>query len=495
MNVEAVVIYLLLKSESREEALTRYTEVKREYFTPAYTSILQAISRFYDRHGKMPTLGELKLDSSRSPMLSISIASLETLDIPDITDFDLAIETLKDQYTQQQFLTLLSRAIDDISLKSSTEIMELANAIPVTLEESIKPSSYMHTAKDISIFKTKEDAAEEVMYTGISNKLDAEYGALRRGEVFLIGGRRGAGKSVICINIAKNSVEKEKLFVPYFSIEMSAEETMLRYVGISAGIAAIKVRNQEYDITDLEKMAKFRASMFTNGMEILGSCDKLVDFDDFVALELKLIAQGIEDTEKGIIIIDDPELKLSSIDMYLTNLKAKHGKKLGPVIVDYVNQIVVDGCNDSSMYDWKNQVVIAKRLKALARKHGVTIFAPYQIDDSGEARMAKGILDSCDFAYTVEAVHSKKEGDPQGALKWTGTKARSLPAVNFATGINWDTLVIDGSDISPQQLASISGVDVAGATEGEKPKANFKKGKATDAEKEWDTPINRMELD
>jgi len=492
MNVEAVVIYLLLKSESREEALTRYTEVKREYFTPAYTSILQAISRFYDRHGKMPTLGELKLDSSRSPMLSISIAALESLDIPDITDFDLAIETLKDQYTQQQFLTLISKAIDDISLKSSSEIMELANSIPVTLEESIKPSSYMHTARDITIFKTKEDAAEEVMYSGISNKLDAEYGALRRGEVFLIGGRRGAGKSVICINIAKKSVQEEKLFVPYFSIEMSAEETMLRYIGICAGIDAIKVRNQDYTITDLENTARVRADMFINGREILASCGTLVEFDDFIKLEKLLQTQGIDDPDKGLIVIDDPELKLSSIDMYLTNLKAKYGKKLGPVIVDYINQIVVDGSNDANMYDWKNQIVIAKRLKALARKHDVTIFAPYQIDENGEARMAKGILDSCDFAFTVEAIHSKN-GESMGALKWTGTKARSLPTIDFATGIDWDKLTISSIELSPQQLASIMGADLSSAgNEDEKPK---KRGKKKDDEsKEWGTPA-AMELD
>lgn len=490
MNVEAVVIYLLLKSESRDEALSRYAEIKREYFTPTYTSILQAISRFYERYGKMPTLGELKLDSSRSPMLTISISALESLDIPDITDFDLAIETLKDQYTQQQFLSLLSKSIDNISVKSSSEIMDLANAIPVFLEESIKPTSFIHTAKDITIFKTREDAAEAVMYSGISNKFDSEYGATRRGEVFLIGGRRGAGKSVICINIAKKSVQEENLFVPYFSIEMSAEETMLRYIGICAGVDAIKIRNQDYNISDLESMAKVRANMFTNGQDILDNFGTLVEFEDFIALEQKLMSEGIEDKERGLIVIDDPELKLSAIDMYLTNLKAKYGNKIGTVIVDYVNQIVVDGCTDASMYDWKSQIVIAKRLKALARKHGVVIFAPYQIDENGEARMAKGILDSCDFAFIVEAIHGK-EGDPHGALKWSGTKARSLPTIDFAVPINWNTLTISSVELSVQQLAAIVSVNIESDEESDKPKGKGKKVK----EQQWGKSAGQMELD
>lgn len=455
MNVEAVVIYLLLNSKSTEEALERYTEIKREYFTPAYTAILTAISNFYNTNGTIPSMWDLKLTSSRSPILSAGIDTLEALDVPETAEFDLALETLKDQYTQQQFLQLLSKSLDNISLKSSAEIMDLASAIPMTLEQSIKPTSFIHTAKDIAIFKDKEEAAEAIMYSGISNKFDSEYGATRRGEVFLIGGRRGAGKSVICINIAKKSVQDEKLFVPYFSIEMSAEETLLRYIGICAGVSAIKVRNQEYDYNDLQRMGAARAAMFTNGTEILASSGPLVELSDFVNLEKRFMREGKEDEEKGLIIIDDPELKLSSIDMYLTNLKAKYGNKLGPVIVDYVNQIVVDGCNDINMYDWKNQIVVAKRLKAMARKHGVAIFAPYQIDENGEARMAKGILDSCDFAFKVEALHPEK--GHEGALKWTGTKARSLPTIDFAVPINWDTLTISSADLSMQQLAAIIG--------------------------------------
>lgn len=455
MNVEAVVLNLLLKSKE-EDRLARFAELKREYFSPIYASILHAIGMFYEGMGRIPNMDELLLKYERSPQLSQSLNFLNISPVPEIDDYDFAVEVLKDQFTQEQYLALISKSLDGISMKSSSEIMDEANAIPLKLEESIRPKTFIHTARDISIFKDQKDADEDVMYTGISNLFDSTYGATRRGEVFLVGGRRGAGKSVICINIARKSVQEGKLFVPYFSIEMSAEETMLRYVGISSGVDAIKVRNQNYQPSDLVKMANFRASMFTNGAEILATCKNLENMADLVELDKKFAKEGIEDPESGLIVIDDPELKLSAIDMYLTNLKAKHGKKIGTVIVDYINQIVVDGCNDANMYDWKNQIVIAKKLKALARKHEVTIFAPYQIDDKGEARMAKGILDSCDFAYTVEAVHGKEGA---GALKWSGTKARSLPTIDFAVPIDWDTLEIGSVELTPHELAALTGVD------------------------------------
>ena len=478
MNVEAVVLYLLLKSESVNEALVRYGEIKREYFSPSYTPILLSISKFYEDHGKIPTLGELKLKNNRSQALSIGISALEALDIPDITDFDLAVETLKDQYTQQQFLSLISKSLDDIALKTSAEIMDTANAIPVLLEDMVKPNSYLHTAKDITVFESKEDSLEEVTYTGISNRFDAEYGATRRGEVFLIGGRKGAGKSVICANIAAHGVNGSELFVPYFSIEMSAKETLMRYLGMLAGVPALKIRNKTYEIQDLEAMAMVRASMFENGEEILRSMGDLVELDDFVALEQKLTSQGVENQKSGIIIIDDPEIKISSIDMYLTNMKAKYGNKLGIVIIDYLNQVVADGTTESTMYDWKQQIVVAKKIKALARKHNVTIFSPYQIDESGEARMAKGILDSCDFAFTVEAIHA--ENSDMGALKWKGAKARGLPALDLIVGINWSTLQIDPRELTPHELTAILGTSAESSEE--KPKRTKKKAAEKDLE-------------
>jgi hypothetical protein len=106
--------------------------------------------------------------------------------------------------------------------------------------------------------------------------------------------------------------------------------------------------------------------------------------------------------------------------------------------VDYVNQIVVEGMDQ---FEWKTQVVVSKRLKELARKHEVVMVTPYQIDATGEARFAKGLLDAADIAMTLKA--------HEGAISFNTTKIRGGPSMQFASPINWSTLKLSSDAIDP----------------------------------------------
>ena len=68
--------------------------------------------------------------------------------------------------------------------------------------------------------------------------------------------------------------------------------------------------------------------------------------------------------------------------------------------------------------------------------------SPYQIDASGEARFAKGILDAADIALVMEA-HDKDKG----ALTFNTTKIRGGREMTFTSPINWDTLRISPNTI------------------------------------------------
>jgi hypothetical protein len=115
-------------------------------------------------------------------------------------------------------------------------------------------------------------------------------------------------------------------------------------------------------------------------------------------------------------------------------MKAKFGEKFGVAVIDYLNQIVIEGAK--SQFDWQPQVDVSKKLKELARKYDIVIVAPYQIDASGEARFAKGILDAADIAMTLEP-HNE-----DSAISMETTKIRGDKAMAFTSGMNWDTLRI-----------------------------------------------------
>ncbi|NDC86794.1 MAG: hypothetical protein EB088_14435, partial [Betaproteobacteria bacterium] len=143
--------------------------------------------------------------------------------------------------------------------------------------------------------------------------------------------------------------------------------------------------------------------------------------------------------DNQMIIVDDRDLTISSIDLHIGKAKAKFGEKLQVVVVDYLNQIVIEG---SDMYDWKPQIEVSKKLKNLARKYEIVLVSPYQIDASGEARFAKGILDAADIALVMEA-HDKTTG----AITFETTKIRGGKEMRFTCPIDWETL-----RISPQSI-------------------------------------------
>jgi hypothetical protein len=142
--------------------------------------------------------------------------------------------------------------------------------------------------------------------------------------------------------------------------------------------------------------------------------------------------QKEELTETQIDIIYDPVLTLPKLRAEIIKRVRKLGN-VGLIIVDYVNQIKRTSDSDDK-FDWKDQIVVSTALKSIAGELGVPVFSPYQIDAAGEARFAKGILDSADAAFTLEA-------GPE-SIAFTCTKMRGDAKINFISKANWSTLTI-----------------------------------------------------
>jgi hypothetical protein len=92
--------------------------------------------------------------------------------------------------------------------------------------------------------------------------------------------------------------------------------------------------------------------------------------------------------------------------------------------------------------DWKSQIGISDSLKTLARKYKVIMLSPYQIDASGEARFAKGVLDSADKSFRF--MPSDLNEDPN-ALPFETAKIRNGKAMKFNVHMDWNCLRIDSN--------------------------------------------------
>ena len=248
-------------------------------------------------------------------------------------------------------------------------------------------------------------------------------------------GKRGSGKSITSSNIFVNQYENGNSSL-YFSIEMTAFETMQRNLSILANVNLQNLKQNKLTDEEVLRVVKARAGMFQDADETVM---EFMRHRDRYKFEESLVRRHVLKPDNQMIIVDDRDLTLSSIDLHIGKAKAKFGEKLKVVVVDYINQIVLEGADQ---YDWKPQIEVSKKLKNLARKYEVVMVSPYQIDKDGEARFAKGILDAADIALTMEA-HDKETN----AISFETTKIRGGKEMAFTCPIDWDTL-----RISPQSV-------------------------------------------
>jgi replicative DNA helicase len=222
---------------------------------------------------------------------------------------------------------------------------------------------------------------------------------------------------------------------------MIAQEVLQRNISILANVDHRALKKNELSDTDILKVVRTRADMFTNADKYVSEFMQDRDQYKFEDSINKYCALKLDNQ---MVIVDDRKLSLSSIDLHLGKMKAKFGEKFGVAVIDYLNQIVIEGAK--SQFDWQPQIDVSKKLKELARKYDIVIISPYQIDATGEARFAKGILDAADIAMTLEP-HNE-----ESAISMETTKIRGDKAMKFTSGMNWDTLRISPIPIDKPEI-------------------------------------------
>lgn len=435
MDTSAVVLNKLLT----EQNLEIWAKLKLVFLDPAYSSLYSVINKHYEKYSAIPSFDDLELTVREGPA-SKTLATLKLTDVPDVSA-EVALDALIDQYTQNETVKLLDKFVDKLPLYDSDEIKENLANIALTVEEKTHTSEKVFTMADMIAFRHPDEVEKERVYLGLNNTFDAVLGGVATQELILIGGKRGSGKSITSTNIFVNQYESGNSCL-YFSIEMTAQETLERTLSVLANVSHQNLKQNKLTDDELLKVVKARAEMFVDADPLVL---EFMRHRDRYKFEEQLVRNHHLKPDNQMVIIDDRDLTLSQIDLHIGKMKAKFGEKLKLVVVDYINQIVIEG---SSQYDWQPQIEVSKKLKNLARKYEVVLVSPYQIDASGEARFAKGILDAADIALVMEA-HDK---DTQ-AVSFETTKIRGGKEMSFTCPIDWDSLRISPQSIDKPQKA------------------------------------------
>lgn len=438
MDISAVVLHKLLA----EKNLEVWAKLKLSFIDPGYSSLYSAIARHYEKYSELPGFEDLEITLREGPTKN-TLASVKIVDVEEVSA-EVALNALIDTYTQNETIRLLDKFVDKLPVYDTVEVKENLANIVLTLDEKTLTTEGVYSMNDIMLFKHPDDLARERIHLGFNNTFDAVLAGVARQEYILIGGRRGSGKSITANNIMVNQYESGNTSV-YFTIEMSGYETLERTMSILAGVNHQNLKQNKLTDEELLRVVKARAGMFVDADDTVAQFMKHKDRYKF---EESLVREKLLKPDNQMIIIDDRALSLTSIDLHLGKLKARFGDKLSVVVVDYINQIRMEGAD---VYDWKPQVTISTKLKEMARKYDVVMVSPYQIDATGEARFAKGILDSADIALVMTA-HDKETN----AISFETTKIRGGKEMALTSGIDWDTLRIIPTNIDrPEEKETI----------------------------------------
>ena len=248
----------------------------------------------------------------------------------------------------------------------------------------------------------------------------------------MLGGRRGSGKSIISLNLAINRFLQGNT-VAFFTIEMRYKEVYDRVLSIISGVPFLDIFLEISLLTD-KKLLWLRQSLknfYKPSDKIDTMLNELEYTKDFKNFEKRVKIERPELKDHRLFMIDDESLTLNRIDHYCNMFSSKY-PAFNMAVVDYINIVKHD-----DQKDWKTQITIADNLKSLSRKYDLTMISPYQIDATGEARFAKGILDSADRSFNFFPPAETEERELESKISIHTTKMRNGKHMSFDVMMDW----------------------------------------------------------
>jgi replicative DNA helicase len=190
--------------------------------------------------------------------------------------------------------------------------------------------------------------------TGIATgfaELDKMTAGFQRNDLIIVGARPSVGKTAFALNIAQNVATKTGENVAIFSLEMGAEQLVMRMLCAEGNIDAQRLRTGSLTEEDWGKLTMAMGSL----------------------------------SNAGIFIDDTPGVRTQDIRSKCRRLKQEHG--LGMVVIDYLQLILGNGRSGENRQQEVSE--ISRSLKQLARELEVPVIALSQLSRGVEQRQDK----------------------------------------------------------------------------------------------------------
>lgn len=189
----------------------------------------------------------------------------------------------------------------------------------------------------------EEDAGIKTGFIELDNRL----GGLRPGQLVVIAGRPGMGKTTLALNVADHVAMVTGKCCPFFSMEMSSLELTQRLTSARAGIPLAHLRNRTMTAADKHQLSTVAPVIHQSTLQV----------------------------------IDGSAMTLAQITTICNRLRRQRGS-LGAVFIDYLG--IMGGINRDN--EVGSLAAITTSLKAFAKTLGCPIVLLAQLNRGNEAR-------------------------------------------------------------------------------------------------------------
>ncbi|MBO0601779.1 replicative DNA helicase [Sporosarcina sp. E16_3] len=239
--------------------------------------------------------------------------------------------------------------VEALLAEAEKKMMEVSNRKNAGDFRHIK-DVLVETYDSIELLHTKKGDVTGIP-TGFRD-LDKITAGFQRNDLIIVAARPSVGKTAFALNVAQNVATKTDENVAIFSLEMGAEQLVMRMLCAEGNIDAQVLRTGALEPEDWRKLTMAMGSL----------------------------------SNAGIFIDDSPGIRVNDIRSKCRRLQQEHG--LGMIMIDYMQLIAGSG---SKPGENRQQEVseISRSLKSLARELKVPVVALSQLSRGVEQRQDK----------------------------------------------------------------------------------------------------------
>jgi replicative DNA helicase len=274
------------------------------------------------------------------------------LDLPDLGRIEAYVEIVKERSLRRRLIdacAVVTRSCLDGGLEAQEALAQAERSILTLGEESInKGFSPLGRVLEATLEDIEERPGATLtgVPTGFTD-LDRMTHGLNRGNLIIIAGRPGMGKTSFALNLAQHVAIREERPVAIFSLEMGEQELALRILCSEADISFSRLRSGHLSQKQWERIVK-----------------------------------TVRNIGKAPVYIDDsPNPTLLELTSKARRLKSEVGLEL--VILDYLQLMQAGGRHENRNLEI---AAISRGMKQLAKELEIPVIALSQLSRAPERR-------------------------------------------------------------------------------------------------------------